>query len=71
MSFSVEDGVLHAESIPLPRIADAVGTPVYVYSQAALLGAYARLGQALAEAGPEPLICYAVKANGKDRKSVV
>ena len=30
------DGVLHAEDVSLPAIADAVGTPVYVYSQATL-----------------------------------
>ena len=32
--FSFKDGVLHAEDVPLSAIADAVGTPVYVYSAA-------------------------------------
>jgi diaminopimelate decarboxylase len=29
--FAHLDGVMHAEDVPLPQIADAVGTPVYVY----------------------------------------
>jgi diaminopimelate decarboxylase len=28
--FEHRDGVLHAEDVPLPEIARAVGTPVYV-----------------------------------------
>ena len=28
--FAYRDGVLHAEDVPLPEIAAAVGTPVYV-----------------------------------------
>ncbi|NNC73301.1 MAG: diaminopimelate decarboxylase [Sphingomonadaceae bacterium] len=34
--FAIRDGVLHAEDVPLTAIADAVGTPVYVYSRATL-----------------------------------
>ena len=34
--FSLIDGVMHAEQVPLPRIAEEVGTPVYVYSTATL-----------------------------------
>ena len=34
--FALRDGVLHAEDVPLPRIAEEVGTPVYVYSRATL-----------------------------------
>ena len=34
--FDLRDGVLHAEDIPLPRIAEEIGTPVYVYSRATL-----------------------------------
>lgn len=62
--FSFRDGVLHAEDVPLPDIADAVGTPVYIYSRATLerharvfLDAVARLGN------DEPLVAFAVKAN--------
>ena len=34
--FDYHDGILHAEQVPLPEIADAVGTPVHVYSTRAL-----------------------------------
>ena len=35
--FNLRDGVLHCEDVPLPDIAAAVGTPVYVYSTATLV----------------------------------
>jgi diaminopimelate decarboxylase len=56
------DGALWCESVPLARIADAVGTPVYVYSAAAVRAQYTALDAAL-----EPIphrIHYSVKANG-------
>ena len=34
--FALHNGVLHAEDTPLTAIAEAVGTPVYVYSRATL-----------------------------------
>ena len=34
--FELRDGALHAEQVPLDAIADAVGTPVYVYSAATI-----------------------------------
>ncbi len=34
--FTLRDGTLHAEDVGLPAIAEAVGTPVYVYSAATL-----------------------------------
>src|SRR5688572_8260022 len=34
--FSYQRGILHAEGVPLPRIAEAVGTPAYVYSSGVL-----------------------------------
>lgn len=61
--FHYQDGQLHAEQVPLARIAEAVGTPVYVYSAGALVGAYRRFAAALAAAGVEATICYALKAN--------
>ena len=64
--FNLEDGVLHAEDVPLPAIADAVGTPVYVYSTATIERHVAVFKAALAglEAGVDgPLIAFAVKAN--------
>lgn len=60
--FSLKDGVLHAEDVPLPRIADEVGTPVYIYSRATLERHAQVFTQAL-EAVPQKLIAFAVKAN--------
>ncbi len=63
--FVLQDGVLHAEGVPLPRIADEVGTPVYVYS-AATLRRHARVMKAAlagVSANGSPLIAFAVKAN--------
>ncbi len=59
--FSLRDGKLHAEAVPLSRIAETFGTPCYVYSRAALENAYQAYAQALARR--DHLICYAVKAN--------
>ena len=55
------DGVLHAESTPLPRIAEQFGTPTYVYSKAALLDNFSAFSDACA--GRDALVCYAMKAN--------
>lgn len=60
--FGYRDGVLHAEDVALPRIADEVGTPVYVYSTATLERHYRVLEEALD--GLPHLICFALKANG-------
>ncbi|MFZ5670828.1 MAG: diaminopimelate decarboxylase [Pseudomonadota bacterium] len=63
--FEIRDGELHCEATPLARIAAAVGTPVYVYSRATLERHYQVFRQALVEAGlGDPLVAYAVKANG-------
>ena len=62
--FSLKDGVMHAENVPLPRIADEVGTPVYVYSRATLERHARVFTEAVAGAGNgEPLIAFAVKSN--------
>src|SRR5439155_8991926 len=59
--FPYRDGELHAEAVPVGRIADAVGTPFYLYSAGALAARYRAFAEAFA---PTPaLICYAVKAN--------
>ena len=59
--FLYRGGVLHAEDVPLPEIAAAVGTPSYVYSTATLTRHYRVLDEALA--GMPHLVCYAMKAN--------
>jgi diaminopimelate decarboxylase len=60
--FAHRDGVLHAEDVPLSRIADEVGTPVYIYSRATLERHARVFSEALAPLG-DPLIAFAVKAN--------
>lgn len=60
--FSLIDGALHCERVPLERIATEVGTPVYVYSRATL-ERHARVFRD-GLAGLMPLhLAYAVKAN--------
>lgn len=64
-SFSLKNGVLHAESIALPALAEQFGTPAYVYSRAALEGSLREFLDVLNAhpAGNDALVCYAVKAN--------
>jgi diaminopimelate decarboxylase len=59
--FQYRDGALHAEQVPLARIAAQFGTPCYVYSRAALTTAWRDFDAAFA--GRDHLLCYAVKAN--------
>jgi diaminopimelate decarboxylase len=59
--FSYQNGVLHAEDVPIPDIADAVGTPFYCYSRATLTRHYTVFAEAFA--GLDALVCYAMKAN--------
>lgn len=64
--FEEKNGVLHAEDIPLPGIAESVGTPCYVYSSAVIENQYNSLTSALKKhlpADKQPLLCYACKAN--------
>lgn len=55
------DNAIGVEDVPLAAIADAVGTPAYVYSRASIEDRYRRLSGALS--GGRARICYAVKAN--------
>lgn len=60
--FELNNGVLHAEQVPLPAIADAVGTPVYVYSRATL-ERHAQVFREALSGLDNPHIAFAVKAN--------
>ncbi|WP_309751072.1 diaminopimelate decarboxylase [Novosphingobium sp.] len=60
--FEFRDGVLHAEDLPLSVIAEAVGTPVYVYSRATL-ERHARVFKAALAHLPRTHIAFAIKAN--------
>jgi diaminopimelate decarboxylase len=55
------DHELFLEDCPLAALAQQHGTPLYVYSQSAMLGALAAYQRALN--GRPHLICYAMKAN--------
>ncbi|MDJ0641237.1 MAG: diaminopimelate decarboxylase [Erythrobacter sp.] len=60
--FALKDGVMHAEDVPLPRIAEEVGTPVYVYSRATL-ERHAQVFRDGLAGVPDKLIAFAVKSN--------
>src|ERR1700704_5215563 len=59
--FEYRGGGLPSEKVSLPRIADEVGTPAYIYSEATL-SRHVRVFDEAFQAVPH-LICYAVKAN--------
>jgi len=59
--FNYRNGVMHAEEVALPAIAEQYGTPAYVYSRATLERHWRAFDAALS--GRRHLICYAVKAN--------
>ena len=56
------NNVLHFDGVALPVLAKEYGTPLYVYSETALTAAYKAYEHAFV--ANQPLICYAVKANG-------
>lgn len=59
--FLYNNGALYAEDVALTEIAEAVGTPFYVYSTATLTRHFRLFNEALA--GMEHLVCFAVKSN--------
>src|SRR5688572_5466585 len=59
--FTYRLGALHCESMSLRALAEAVGTPAYVYSRAALVETFTAYDQAFKDV--PHLICYAMKAN--------
>ena len=58
--FEYRQGELYCEAVPVRRIAEAVGTPVYIYSADTLRSHYRSLAAAFAELSP--LICYSIKS---------
>ena len=59
--FDYKEGILHAEDVSLPEIAEQVGTPFYCYSTATLKRHYEVFTAAFEEI--DALVCYAMKAN--------
>lgn len=60
-SFLYRDNLLHAEDVSCAELAEAYGTPCYVYSKAAIQDRYREFAEALRDWPTR--ICYAVKAN--------
>jgi diaminopimelate decarboxylase len=58
--FQFRETGLHAEDVPVHRIAESVGTPTYIYSRATLLEHLQRFQSAFAPL--DPTICFAVKS---------
>jgi len=62
--FEYKNGALHAEDVPLEMLAQEVGTPFYVYSDATLTRHYEVFVQGFQDAGiNDLLVAFAVKAN--------
>ena len=59
--FPTLNGVMHAERVPLPQLAAQFGSPLYVYSKAALVEAWQAYQRGLT--GRNALVCYAMKTN--------
>jgi diaminopimelate decarboxylase len=60
--FEHRDHELFCEGVPAAALAEAYGTPLYVYSQATLLRHYRQIAEAFAPV--DPTICYSIKSNG-------
>ncbi|MGI9088520.1 MAG: diaminopimelate decarboxylase, partial [Chthoniobacterales bacterium] len=62
-SFHYQQGRLHCEEVDLETVANAHGTPLYIYSATTILDHYRRLAAALRALAPQ--IFSAVEANSK------
>ncbi len=58
--FVYRDGELYCENVPVARIAEAVGTPTYVYSAATFRGHYRAVTEGFRDL--RPIICYSIKS---------
>lgn len=58
--FNYKESVLHCEDVPVPVIAEAVGTPFYLYSTATLRQHFKAIDQAFADI--PHITCFATKA---------
>ncbi len=59
--FQYKRGEYNVEAVSVKKIAEAIGTPCYVYSNSALEGDFEVFNDAFSEINP--LICFSVKAN--------
>jgi len=60
--FNYKDWALFCEQVPVRKLAETYGTPLYIYSKATLLHHLHQLQTAFAAV--RPLICYSLKTNG-------
>jgi diaminopimelate decarboxylase len=67
--FEYRQGELYCEDVAIAELAEQYGTPLFVYSRATLERHWHAFDSSLVDF--DHLVCYAVKANSKDRKSVV
>jgi diaminopimelate decarboxylase len=61
-SFVYKDGKLFAEGVAVEKIANEVGTPVYIYSKATFLDHLKKIQTAYADI--DTTVCYSIKACG-------
>lgn len=59
--FHSQNGELYCEGVPVARLAEEYGTPLWVYSQGHLQSRLKQIQEAFAAV--QPVICYSVKAN--------
>src|SRR5256712_6537453 len=59
--FRYQDGEFYCEAVPLRKIAEAVGTPCYVYSHATLVRQFRSFDSAFSEV--PHMVAYAIKDN--------
>src|SRR6266851_838749 len=59
--FNYRNRVLHCEDVPVRKLAEPYGTPLYVYSKATLLHHLGQLQKAFTAVNP--LVCYSLKTN--------
>lgn len=59
--FDYRNDELYCEDVPVQKIAEAVGTPFYLYSHATLSRHFKAFSQAFGDV--EPIICFSAKAN--------
>ncbi len=60
--FRYKGGELYCEGVPVASIIRKTGTPAYIYSHQTLVGHYRKIAAAFKSL--DPVICFAMKANG-------
>lgn len=59
-SFKYRKNELHCEDVPVRRIAEEIGTPVWIYSSQTLIDHYRKMADAFAELSPT--VCFSLKS---------